>query len=96
MPAPFAALEAKVNAACRDKLANAAVTWGSYTASGILDSGYADRLGLATREIRIRVLSADLPAIAQGASISVDDKAHYVRGVEPDGPDWLALVLERA
>lgn len=77
-------------------LANATLTWGAYTANGVLDSAYADRLGLVSKETRFTALASALPAIAQGASVTVGGVAYTVRNVEPDGTGMLALVLEAA
>lgn len=77
-------------------LANATLTWGAYTANGVLDSAYADRLGLVSKETRFTALASALPAIAQGASVTVGGVAYTVRNVEPDGTGMLALVLESA
>lgn len=77
-------------------LANATLTWGAYTAAGVLDSAYADRLGLVSKETRFTALASALPAIAQGASVTVGGVAYTVRNVEPDNTGLLALVLERA
>ena len=77
-------------------LANATLTWGAYTAAGIFDRSYADRLGLVSRETRFVALASALPAIAQGASVTVGGVAYTVRAVEPDGTGMLALVLEAA
>ncbi len=77
-------------------LANATMTWGAYTANGVLDSAYADRLGLVSKETRFTALASALPAIAQGASVTVGGVAYTVRNVEPDGTGMLALVLESA
>ena len=77
-------------------MANATLTWGAYTANGVLDSAYADRLGLVSKETRFTALASALPAIAQGASVTVGGVAYTVRNVEPDGTGMLALVLESA
>ena len=77
-------------------LANATLTWGAYTANGVLDSAYADLLGLVSKETRFTALASALPAIAQGASVTVGGVAYTVRNVEPDNTGLLALVLERA
>lgn len=77
-------------------LANATLTWGAYSADGILMRDYADRLGLVSHETRFVALSSALPAIAQGASVSVGGVSYTVRNVEPDNTGLIALVLERA
>jgi hypothetical protein len=77
-------------------LANATLTWGAYSADGVLDSAYADRLGLVSKETRFTALASALPAIAQGAAVTVGGVAYTVRNVEPDNTGLLALVLERA
>lgn len=93
---PFAAIETSVNTAALAALANATLTWGAYSANGVLDRDYADRLGLVTRETRFTALASALPAIAQGASITVGATAYTVRNVEPDNTGMVALVLEAA
>ncbi len=93
---PFAAIETSVNTAALAALANATLTWGAYSANGVLDRDYADRLGLVTRETRFTALASALPAIAQGASVTVGGTAYTVRNVEPDNTGLVALVLEAA
>jgi len=93
---PFAAIETSVNTAALAALANATLTWGAYSANGVFDRDYADRLGLVTRQTRFTALSSALPAIAQGASVTVGATAYIVRNVEPDNTGLVALVLEAA
>ena len=96
MSTPFAAIETAVNTATASALANATLTWGAYTANGVLDSDYADPLGLVSRQTRFTALASALPAIAQGASVTVGGTAYTVRNVEPDNTGLVALVLEAA
>lgn len=96
MPTPFATIETAVNARVMGALANATLTWGAYSADGVMDADYADRLGLVTRQTRFTALASALPAIAQGASVSVGGVSYTVRNVEPDNTGLVALVLERA
>lgn len=77
-------------------IANATMTWGAYSADGVFDADYADRLGLVTRQTRFTALASALPAIAQGASVTVGGVSYTVRNVEPDNTGLVALVLERA
>jgi len=96
MSTPFAAIETAVNTATASALANATLTWGAYTADGVFDSDYADPLGLVSRQTRFTALASALPAIAQGAAVTVGGVAYTVRNVEPDNTGLIALVLERA
>ncbi len=93
---PFAAIETSVNTAALAALANATLTWGAYSADGVLDSAYADPLGLVSKSTRFTALASALPAIAQGASVTVGGVAYTVRNVEPDNTGLVALVLETA
>jgi hypothetical protein len=90
-----AALESESARRVTAALANATLTWGAYSAAGVFDADYADRLGLVTRQTRFTALASALPAIAQGASVSVGGTAYTVRNVEPDNTGLVALVLER-
>jgi hypothetical protein len=90
-----AALESESARRVAAGLANATLTWGAYTATGVFDADYADRLGLVTRQTRFTGLASALPAIAQGVSVTVGGVTYTVRNVEPDNTGFVALVLER-
>ena len=76
-------------------MANATLTWGAYTAAGVLDRDYIDRLGVVTRDTRFTCLATAVPGIAQGASVTLDGTGYTVRNVEPDNRGGVGLVLER-
>jgi hypothetical protein len=87
---------ASLNDAVVSQLGDTTLTWGAYTAPGLLISDYADPLGLVSRQTRFTALASALPAIAQGAAVTVGGVAYTVRNVEPDNTGLIALVLERA
>lgn len=92
----YAAALSRLNAAVVSQLGDSTLTWGAYSADGILMRDYADRLGLVSHETRFVALDTALPAIAQGASVSVGGVSYTVRNVEPDNTGLVALVLEAA
>jgi hypothetical protein len=98
MPAPFAALEAKVNAACRDRLANAEAVIGSVTISGIFGAPYDEGFGglAGGRVLTFQCIEAEVGAICVGAAVTISGTAYRVASMEPDGAGWLKLILQRA
>ena len=96
MPAPFAAAEARVNAAIDKHLANATADFGGgVLVDGIFDSGYVERLGIDGYNIAFEAASSALPAVAHGTPVAIGAVAYIVAGVHPSS--WrTTLILERA
>jgi hypothetical protein len=92
----YAAARSRMNDAVVSQLGDTTLTWGAITAQGLMQSEYADAFGIVTRQTRFTALSSALPAIAQGASVTVGATAYTVRNVEPDNTGLVALVLEAA
>jgi hypothetical protein len=97
MPAPFAALETRINTACRDRLANAEAIIGSATVSGIFGQVYAESMGgmAAGRDLSFQALESDVGAICVGSTLSISGISYRVASHEPDGAGWLTLILQR-
>lgn len=105
MPAPFAALERRVNAAITARLANCEVTAGALSFAAIfVAAGAADLDGLvASAEPRVMAVPAD--AAAQLQRLSVVAITHQVsetvqtyalaREPEPDDGGTFTLYLRR-
>lgn len=98
MPAPFAALNARVNTAVRDRLSDAVATIGVAEVAGVFRNGYAEGLsGLAAGSApSFGCLADDAPGIAVGDALSISGQSYTVASVEPDGAGWLVLILRRA
>lgn len=92
----YAAALSALNDAVVTQLGDTTLTWGTLTAAGLLLTDYAENFDIITRQTRFIVQSSALPAIAQGASVTVGATAYTVRNVEPDGTGLIALGLERA
>ena len=92
----YAAALSRLNDAVVSQLGETTLTWGAISATGLLMSDYAEHFDSFSRQTRFIANASALPAIAQGASVTVGGVAYTVRNVEPDGTGLLALVLERA
>jgi hypothetical protein len=98
MPSPFAALEALVNRAVREHLANAEATFGTATVYGLYRQTYAEELsGMAAgASLVFECEAADVPGIEYGSALSIAGTSYTVASVEPDGTGWMRLILQRA
>ena len=101
MPAaPFAALEARVNAAVFARLANVVVQLGGVQRSGIFDNGHTVAsvagLGMASRGPVLQLLTAEVPPTPEGRQIVVQGRAYTVVEHQPDGTGISTLMLEVA
>ena len=96
MANPFSSIETSINAGVIGALGNATLTWGAYSAGGVWSHGYADSLGMVNAEKTFTALSADLPAIAQGASVTLASVAYTVQAIEPDGTGMIRLSLRKS
>jgi hypothetical protein len=100
MGTPFAALESALNTGALAALANATLIWGGYRADGLFQAAYADTLGIGNARPAFRCLSASMPDLAQGESVSVDygtaSTTYTVSAIEPDGTGLIQIILERA
>lgn len=105
MPAPFAALEARVTRAVFARLANAA---GSYldahgqlqSVSGIFDApgtqGALGAYGMASTQPSFSLPTVDVPADPVGLRLTLGACDYIVAAHEPDGAGQSRLMLEAA
>lgn len=98
MPAPFATLEARVNAVTLAKLANVTATWnGATPVDGIFDDAYVSPLDVtAAAAPRFVCRELDMPAVAYGQTLVVAAVSYRIVGIRPDGRGQLEIKLERS
>lgn len=98
MPAPFAALETRVNRAIFSRLANVQGTVDGVSVSGIFENVFidADGLGVAGTAPMFTCQSADVPGVVKGDPAVMNAINYTVVGIEPDGTGVTRLQLERA
>jgi hypothetical protein len=96
MVAPFAALEARVNAAVFAKLANATADFGGgVVVAGVFDSAYADAFGLVGGAVPVfQCAAAAVSAVAVGAAVTINAVSYTVAEIEPDGAGMTRLRLK--
>ncbi|MGH6625145.1 MAG: head-tail joining protein [Burkholderiaceae bacterium] len=96
MPAPFAALEARLNSAVFKRLPNADATLAGLPVSGIFDNAYQlDELsgGVAGSAPEFDLLSSSVPANVQGLLLVVNGTTYKVVEPMPDGTGMTTLRL---
>lgn len=98
MTAPFAAIEARINAAAFAHVANATADFGAgHTASGIYSNGYAEAFGMVTGSSpSISLPAGDVATVSIGASLTINAIAYLVAEKRPDGSGSVLLILETA
>lgn len=98
MPAPFAALEARLNAVTLAKLANVMATVGGVPdIKGIFDAAYADPLGIAGAVPVLLIASADAAGVVVDSTAIVVGGTTYTAAVAaPDGTGMTRLTLREA
>lgn len=98
MSAPFAALEARVNAAVIAHCANAVADFGAgVTVEGVFQREYQESLGVAGNKPVFSALLASLPSITFGSTVcSINGAEYVVAESHPDGTGNTLLVLEGA
>lgn len=99
MPASFAALETRVNAAVLARLANARVLLGGVDVDVIFENPSATAgggLGMASTAPTVKLLTASVPANPVGQTFDVAGVTWEIADHDPDGTGWSVLVLERA
>lgn len=94
MPAPFAAIEVQINAACVAGLANATATIGAASVDGVFDNDYLDPLGMEASAPSFVAESADLTGVVHGTTITIAGTAYTARNLRPDGTGLTRVVLE--
>lgn len=96
MPAPFAALEVRVNAAVFKRLANADATLNGVAVQGIFDAAYALEDvggGVAVSGPVFTLASSAVPANVAGATLVVGGVTYKVVEPMPDGTGVTMLRL---
>jgi len=96
MTAPFAAIEARINAAVVTHLANATADFGGgVVVDGIYDADYGDPLGLVAGATKVLMIqSASVPGAAVGQSVTIGGTSYSIASVEPDGTGITRLRLK--
>jgi hypothetical protein len=61
---------------------------------GIFDNAYVDSFGLATRQPRFALSTAQAGSAAQGATLVIGVATYRVTAVQPDGTGMTELALE--
>jgi len=99
MNAPFAALEARTNAAVFNRLSNRVATVGGQSIEGIFDNAYLQGEvggnGMAGAQPMFTLATSNVPANAVGASLVVNATNYRIAAHEPDGTGVSTLMLER-
>jgi hypothetical protein len=101
MPAaPFAALEARLNASVFARLANVVAQIEAVQVAGIFSNGYAagdvGALGMASTGTMLEVPTASVPRSPEGKSVVVRGRAYVIAAHQPDGTGSSRLMLEAA
>jgi hypothetical protein len=95
MPAPFAALEARLNGAVEQRLTNVQAVFGGGEPFGaIFTREVGDAFGGVVDAPRLTLgfLRSRAPALVNGSEILVDGVAHVVDSpVQPDASGWLTI-----
>lgn len=100
MPAPFAVLEARVNAAVFNRLSNADATLDGNAVQGILDLAYqfvdVGGNGMASTGPVFELAASAVPTNVVGKAFVARGVSYTVVEPQPDGTGNVLLVLERA
>ncbi len=97
MAAPFAALEARINAAVVSHLANATADFGGgVTVDGEFSGEYSEAGGISGSSPSIRCDSAAVAFAVQGAFLTIAAVSYTITSLEPDGTGMTFLRLNRA
>lgn len=97
MAAPFAALEARVNAAVFAHLANATADFGGgVVVDGVFQSGYVSTLGVESTGPRFECRAAALPVGYRSAPFVINGTSYLVTEAHPDETGVTVLLLGKA
>lgn len=94
MPAPFAALESRVNSAVIARLSNAMATIGGVDIAVIFDNGYAAFDMISGSKPAIKALASDVAAVSEGTALKVNAVDYTVSEIHPDGTGLTVLLLD--
>lgn len=99
MPAPFAALETRVNNAVFNRLSNVVGVLGGVTVSGIFDQAYdvagVGLSGMSSGTPAFTLPTSAVPASPVGVVLVVNAVNYVVAEHQPDGSGLSVLLLER-
>jgi hypothetical protein len=73
-----------------------AATVGGVSVRGIFDAAYADALGLSGTRPMLLVAAADVPAVAEGAAVTIGATSYTVESVRPDCAGMVQLFLSES
>lgn len=99
MPAPFAALQEKLNASVEARLANAEADFGGAVGvvSGMFGNEYAEAFGtIAGSRPVFKCLAAHVVAVARNAALTIGGIAYTAAEIKPDGRGMTLFVLRAA
>jgi hypothetical protein len=96
MATPFAAIEARINAAVVSHLANATADFGGgVVVDGIFRASYSDAFGMVNSEMSsFEAETDDLTGVEVGDTVTVGGKARTVSSIQPDGTGITLLALK--
>lgn len=95
MASPFAAHEARINAAVVKHLSNATADfWFGITVDGIFDNAYLDALGFSGATPVFNCISSAVVSAAQGDAVVISGVNYTISRIEPDGVGMTRLVLQ--
>ncbi len=96
MPAPFAALESRVNASVFAHLANATADFAGTAVEGIFDAEYLPAIGVESTSPAFTCSIADLPSGYRTATVTIRSIDYVITGDQPDGTGITVLLLDKA
>lgn len=95
MATPFAALEARVNAAVDQHLANATADFGGgVTVDGVFAQVFVDQQGVEGMKPAFSARDSALPALSHSTAVTINAVAYRVVGIQPDA-GRTTLLLEK-
>lgn len=95
MATPFAALEARINAAVDQHLANATADFGGgVTVDGLFSMAFIEQQGVEGLRPVFSVSASALPAVSHSTAVTINAVAYRVVGIQPDA-GRTTLLLEK-
>lgn len=96
MSAPFAALEARVNAAVIAHLANATADFGGgVVVDGVFRDPAVDAFGMvASDQPTFEALTESIVAVVTGSAVTINGRSYVVASVSPDSTGMSVLTLK--
>jgi hypothetical protein len=98
MTAPFAALEARVNAAVVSHLANATADFGGgVVVNGEFGRSYSEAMGVvAGNELSLRVIESAVPGVVVAGEVVIGGVTYVINRIESDGAGMTTMQLVEA